>query len=171
MEVRELELVKEPKAGIALADFSLKYELDLSIGDFEYDKSVVEKHFTIVAKLISINLTREIGADLFIGNIEYSEGSVNVNGYVFAAHAFVTSILAGYIVNQLPDVETVFEAVISAPAESQKEYEEICKKIESVTTITIENYEKNKRLKSTETTITTTTIENVCEEWIDSHTS
>ena len=166
MEVMELELVKEPKTGIALAAFSLKYELEDSFGDFEYDRRVVENHFNIIAKLLSEQLTNEIGAEIFIGNIEYSEGSVEVNGYVLGAYTFVTSIISGYIVTQLPDIITDDEAVISTLEESQKNFKQVCEQIENVTNITIEGYEKDNSLKNSKITITTKKIETVCEEWI-----
>jgi hypothetical protein len=137
-----------------------------STGIFEDDRKVVENHFNILAQKISTNLTRTFGAEVYIGNIEYNEGSVKVSGRVLVAWLFITPIIQGYAVNQIPPLKSKFVAEAVSKEDSKKEYDITCKTVEKITIQTIEQHEKRSDLKSHKVTITTRDIEKVCQEWV-----
>ena len=158
---------EEPKPEIAIADLELTYELIFSLGDFEQDKAIVENEVNILIQKITADLTRELGGQFSIGNVEFTKGSIKVSGTVLVAWLFITPIIQGYATNQLPAINTMWGQG-SSPQESEESFNKVCKTVEKITTQTIEEHERNSNIKSKEYTITTKTIETVCEEWTSS---
>ena len=164
MHARIPEPQEEPLPSLAVVEFTSIYEVKDSLGFFEMDKAIVENHFNALAIVISNNLTNQIGAQFSIGDIEYLEGSVVVNAKALAAWLFIVPIIQGYIVNQMPNINELFQNGTTNTVEANEKYGNTCKKIEEIIETTIYEYEKDKLIQSKKTTIKTLEINDVCNE-------
>jgi len=156
---------EEPKPEITLAYLSLYYVPEVKNTNFELEKQIVQNHVNIIAQKISARLTNELGGEIFIGEIEYAQGSIKVSCTVVAAWLFIAPIVQGYIIKQLPSTDSLFDETPVAEISEPEEYSRICRTIETVTKEVIEEYEKDTELKSKKTTVKTRKFEEVCSEW------
>ncbi|EGU9031419.1 hypothetical protein GA076_24770 [Vibrio parahaemolyticus] len=165
-----MKLFKNPeeKPDIRIIAFELIYEVDHLDFNFPGQRAIVQEHIRALKGRVSNSLMQELGYEFVLEDIEYTQGSVRVNGYILAAWIFVTPILQGYITNQLPNLSEYYPTNMSAN-ESKRKFKQACRVIERVTTSTIIDFEKGSNVKSRKTVLEVRDTVEVCQDIIEAN--